>query len=360
MTSQVLALVTAGAAVALGLWNASRVRSLERFKSELAREDAAIRAKVDYEYDARRRLYARFDPALFQLLDLAEYALEQISSLTETARWQEFVPAENEPGRAVGRPTLVKPNYAAVSTVYGLYAPMVIIRSISRQLTLVDLSLDRRMELQYFLAARLYGTFKDDNKLAALDPAVPYEPFHPDWRRLRLENPSKHWWQGLTMGRLEGVLDLLTVTSSDDSQRLASFGEFEQRWDTCLQADDERGRKHLAAASNALLGFRPDHRAVYWRVLIAQARLYQALLRTKADGFAVPDSTEAWTRLLALSHSERFEWKSDLPGARALAETLSVTDRYFSAMLEDSQLTTRPPPGDGRRALTISITRRGS
>src|SRR5436189_108321 len=35
------------------------------------------RSEVDYEYEARRRLYARFEPALFQLLELADYALER-------------------------------------------------------------------------------------------------------------------------------------------------------------------------------------------------------------------------------------------------------------------------------------------
>jgi hypothetical protein len=50
--------------------------------------------------------------------------------------------------------------------------------------------------------------------------------------------------------------------------------------DSCVQDGDKRGLKHLAAASDALLGFRSDHPPVFWRVLIAQARLYQAPLRT--------------------------------------------------------------------------------
>jgi hypothetical protein len=230
---------------------------------------------------------------------------------------------------------MVKPNYTAVSTVYGLFAPLMIVRFMSRQLTLVDLSLEPRIELQYFLAGRLYGSFKDDSRLAAIEPVVPYEPLgHDDWRRLRKENPSKYWWQGLTMGRLEGVLDLLTVPH-EDSQRLASFGEFEQLWQESVERGDERACKTLAIASNALLRFRPDERPVFWRVLIAQARLYQALIRTKADGFGAPESTEEWMALLALEYPERFDWKTEIPGAPSLTQTLAITDSYFASMLEE-------------------------
>jgi hypothetical protein len=328
------ALVTAGGALVLGIWNATRVRKLEHLKSELAKEEAAAKAKLDYEYEARRRLYGRFEPALFQLLELGDYALERIVNLTDADVWREFRPAEDEaPGAR--RPPMIKPNYAAVSTVYGLFAPLMIVRLMSRQLTLVDLSLEPRIELQYFLAGRLYGSFKDDFKLAAIEPIVPYDPLiQGDWRRLRQEEPSKYWWQGLTMGRLEDVLDLLS-RPHEDSVRLASFGEFEQSWLDSVEAADERACKTLAVASNALLQFRPDTRPVFWRVLIAQARLYHALIRTKADGFAVPKSNDEWNALLALEHPERFEWKTEIPNASSLSQTLEVTDRYFTQMLEE-------------------------
>jgi hypothetical protein len=164
------ALVTSVGALVLGMWNVTRVRKLERPKSELAREEAAAKAKLDYEYEARRRLYERFEPALFPLLELAEYALERIANLTDADVWREFRPAEDEAPAGARRPALIKPNYVAVSTVYGLFAPLMIARLMSRQLTLVDLSLEPRIELQYFLAGRLYGSFKDDFKLAASEP----------------------------------------------------------------------------------------------------------------------------------------------------------------------------------------------
>jgi hypothetical protein len=325
-------LIAAGSAILIGVWNTVRVGRLERMRSELAREETAMKAKVDYEYDARRRLYERFEPALFQLLELAEFAVERIQELTNARIWSELIPAEDEP--STPRPRMVKPTYAAVATVYGLFAPLVVVRHMSRQLTLVDLSLEARIQLQYFLAARLYGSFKDDFQLAAIDPAIPYDPRNPNWRRLRHSDPARYWWQGLTMGRLEGILDLLTVPDESASGgRLASFGEFEVLWHDSVANEDERRCKTLAVASNALLNFRPQERPVFWRVLIAQARLYQALVRTRADGFSVPTSLEAWDALLSLEDPASFDCSRDIPDAPRIAETIDVTSRYLRAAI---------------------------
>lgn len=59
------------------------------------------------------------------------------------------------------------------------------------------------------------------------------------------------------------------------------------------------------------------------------------MIRTKADAFAVPESSGDWTALLALEHQERFEWQTEIPGASLLSQTLEMTDRYFAQMLEE-------------------------
>jgi hypothetical protein len=343
--AEIAALVTGGSAALLGLWNALRVRRLERFRSRLVREEAATKAKLDYEYHARRRMYEHFEPALFRLLVRADFALERIRSLTDPSVWRQFTPAEEEPPRDARRPTLAANNYVVVSTLYGLFAPLVLIRAMGRDLTLVDLSLEPRIELQYHLASRIYGSFKDDAELAALSPPLPYDPHHAEWRTLRRENPAVYWWQGLTMGRLERVLDVLTVAAeTGGAQRLASFGEFESRYGYVVAHGDESEKKTLAVASNALLEFRPDLRPVLWRMLIAQARLYQALLRTRLDGFRVPTTDGDWQSLLVLGQPEGFGWKVQVAGAPALAETVAVTDAYLRRVVVDARTTQHSPP----------------
>jgi hypothetical protein len=316
-----------------------RVVALEDLRSKLAREEAASRAKLDYEYDARRRLYDRFEPALFQLLDLAEYALDRITNLARPAVWPDFTQGEPDPPEESRRPAMVAPKYEAVSTLYGLYAPLVIVRSMSRNLTMVDLSLEERAKLQYRLARQIYGSFKDDGKLAEIEPPIHYEPFAPGWRKLREDIPQRYWWQGLTMGRLESLLDIMTVESpSAPEGRLMSFGEFERLYEEVFQRGAERDRKTLAVASNALYRFSPNERPVFWRILIAQARLYQALLRTRAGGFNVPRDRSDWRTLLRLEDSERFTVSSGGPHAASLKELLQVTDHYLTDSLFGSQL----------------------
>jgi len=88
------AIITGGLSLVLAvynLWGAMqqdrRVVALEQLRSELAREASAEKAKLDYEYEARRRLYDRFEPALFQLLEQALYALDRIKNLTNPEVW---------------------------------------------------------------------------------------------------------------------------------------------------------------------------------------------------------------------------------------------------------------------------------
>lgn len=103
MSSGVLAaLITGGCALAVAVYSAlsgyRRERTLReqgfRFdselaalKSELARADAAARARTEYEYSARVSLYQRFDPLLFQLAGLAEMAVDRIRNLTSPSVW---------------------------------------------------------------------------------------------------------------------------------------------------------------------------------------------------------------------------------------------------------------------------------
>ncbi|MDQ0373932.1 hypothetical protein [Cellulomonas humilata] len=306
-----------------------RLKELEKFKANLAQVAVVEKARVDYQYDARRHLYEKFEPAVFQLLDHADYALDRIKNLTNSEVWKFFADGEPEPPNELRRPPMVRPKYEVVSTLYGLYAPLAIVRTMGRGLTQFDLSLESRIEFQYYLATKLYGSFKDDANLASISPRLQYRPSAKDWRILREEEPQIYWWQGLTMGRLESSLDLLVAPTARNGNpgRLLSFGEFETLCVDLYQGSgEEYQRKALAVAANALYQFRARDRPVYWRMLIAQARLYQALLRTRSPSFRVPDGN--WDFLFHLEDSGGFEWR-DNPG-RPLEETLAVTNVYLT------------------------------
>lgn len=350
MAPQVLAaIITGGLSLVLALYNLwaarqqdKRVFALEKLRSQLAGEEAARKARIDYEYDALRRLHDACGPAMFTLFDLAEEALQVIKGLTDPSVWVELAKPEPTPP-TTERPTLPAAKYEALSGIYGLYAPLAVIRGMGRKLSQLDLTLDPLTELQYFLAARLYNTFKDDATLAAIEPALPYTPFAPGWRTKRELEPATYWWQGLTMGRLEGMLDLLTVPSGDSHQgRVVSFGEFERLYNDMFADPDEARRKSVAAAANALHRFRPADRPVFWRVIITQARLYQALLHTRSSRFDVPASRQEWWALLRLEDPHTFAWRSGSPQGAPLDQTIAVTDTYLRLRVVETWLRQHP------------------
>jgi hypothetical protein len=338
----IAAVVTGGFALVVALYNAltsyrreRKLRELgftydtmlESRKSELSREETAAKARADYEYSARLSLYKRFEPRLFQLMDLADYALDRIKNLTDPSVWTKFVLTE-APRPGIGRPPMAQADYELTSTLYGLFAPLVLVRSMSRQLTLVDLSLERRIELPYYLASRIYGSFKDDAKLAAMHPPLTYTPFHPAWRERRQQDPATYWWQGLTMGRLENILDLLSTSGPESGEvRLLSFGEFERLYERVFDEGEEWQRKALAVASNPLVFFKPETRPVYWRLLVVQACLYNSLLRTPA-GIRPPTSEDDWMEYLSLGDHGDFGWKEQ-GHTPTFEETLEAAKEYL-------------------------------
>jgi len=337
MNAQVVtALIAASVSLILAgynTWNGrnqdKRVALLEERRAELENLAAAERARLDYEYDARRGIYERCGPAMFQIVELSEDALGCITALTDPETWLELAKGEvNPPGTL--RATLPRERYEVLATIYGLYAPMVVVRQLSRKLSLTDLSLEPKIELQYHLASSIYRSFRDDQRLAAIDPTIAYSPFASEWRSRRETEPSQFWWQGLTLGRLEGMLDLMTVKPEGGDERVTSFGEFERFYQEIFLDQDEIRRKVVAAAANAIYCFRPKDRPVFWRMLIAQARLYQALARSRRNALTIPDSESAWLEYLRLEDQQEFSWRGSESGA-PLAETLAVTDEYLRA-----------------------------
>jgi hypothetical protein len=97
--------------------------SLEIQKSE---KDALL----DYKYDAKKRLYAEYEPLIFQLHELSESSLRRIRNIAGLAR------------DGILDPWLSNTeNHYIMNTVYRLLAPFVIFKLMQRRLTLFDLNL---------------------------------------------------------------------------------------------------------------------------------------------------------------------------------------------------------------------------
>jgi hypothetical protein len=253
-------------------------KELATLNARLAEERAARDARRDYEFEARKRLYAECEPLLFQALELAEEARRRVESIARTARGGYL--------EADGSGWLERPGYFYKSTAYMLLAPITSYKILQRRLTNVDLGLEPRLRTQYELLKLIFLSFTWDFDLARHEPELPYtpdkaDPGEPGRHELLRDDPQVYWRQGFYRGIVDMIGEALVVAdetaSAGPGSRARSLGEF---WVELPEPKSSLGR--LAGEIEALLqGFHPLRKPVLWRLLVAQHRLYDVFLATK-------------------------------------------------------------------------------
>jgi hypothetical protein len=173
---------------------------------------------LDYEYEARKRLYHECEPLVFELLEFAENAGDRIRGLARTARQGDL-------------PDWLSSNdYYIASTMYYLLAPVAVCKLMRRRLTVVNMTLDQNIATQYQLAKQIAWSFADDFNFAwGLKVCeLEYTPNDPAWETLRSKHEEQYWRQGLPYGRLDNAVESLIVPihESVGGLRIMGFGEF--------------------------------------------------------------------------------------------------------------------------------------
>lgn len=277
MSGQVIAAIVTAAAALLAAAAAiytSRVtmkaaKELEFVKSKLERESADEKTRRAYEYDAKRRIYAECEPLVLKLAQSCDYTADRILSLTDTRRWSEL--------RAI-RDTksfwMLSKSSEIISMAHALLEPLALYTLLSEKTTLVDLSFDARLDEIYRLAQAAYRVHQDDYVIAAIEPALAYDPVVPGWREKRLQNPATYWWQGMTRVRLDPAVELCVHR---DASRITTITEFETRYLELYEAPDDSRSKSLGLFCNPLYNFRIEERPVYWRMLLCQLLIYRRI-----------------------------------------------------------------------------------
>ena len=96
----------------VGQKHAARLKILE---DKLTETQTKKKARLDYEYEARKRLYHECEPLVFELLEFAENAGDRIRGLARTARQGDL-------------PNWLSANeYYVASTMYYLLAPSAVL-----------------------------------------------------------------------------------------------------------------------------------------------------------------------------------------------------------------------------------------
>ncbi|MBV9991632.1 MAG: hypothetical protein JOZ72_10100 [Alphaproteobacteria bacterium] len=306
--------LSAGFTVAMAVWTYASQRDLEELKGRIARTNSLEDAKQEYEFEARKRLYAQIEPLLFQLTEIAFESYYRVVSLvrskTDLGRGPDSWVVE-KPGAGVGT------RYYLNSTIYKLFLPLAIYRLLQRSATLVDLKLDPDIRTKYYLLKTASICFTDDFPLAKDFSPLDYDPKNPDWVDLRQNEPAKYWAQGLVIGRLEQFSDALIVKDGD-RLRPMNFGEFEK-----ALAGDPDFRRVFVPPHDVFQGFSFEERPILARILLAQAALMHLLnehlpqpltardIDAKLDAFRAGEETRS--KLRWWTDGEPDPWDAVLP-----------------------------------------------
>jgi hypothetical protein len=247
-------------AVWTALWTRRTAMTTEKLKAALADQSKERNARLDYEYEARKRLYQELEPLLFRLVDASDEAWHRVLSLARSARFGKIAPDHG---------WLWSRGYYLMSTVYKLLVPMAVIRLFEEKLTFVDLAVEPRLRDQYFLAKTLDRSFTGDHDLK--EKTESYEPDDHHAEELRETEPARYWRQGLYIGAVDIAAAALIVRTDGSPPRIMRYGEFEQAL---------RGRKTDAfePVFEVFLGFHPETRPLLWRILLAQAAIYKSFV----------------------------------------------------------------------------------
>lgn len=270
---------------------AATERSLAILNHRLGEEQDAAKAKRDYEYEARKRLYSELYPLGYQLGQAARRARHRIMNLALASRIGAL--ATGPDNWMTGR----DPYYFS-SVIHNLIAPLAIQELITRKLTLLDLRLDRDLQIQHLVADRTYEALRSDFNL--VDPRYPpidfgaagikYAPPENPPAALPSEAEQRwQWRQGLYSGQIGEAVGALLI-SEGTSVHVMTYAEFVR---TLAGADlraapDPGGRAgELKQALRPLIevfrAFHPACRPITWRILLAQAACYRVLTIAASD-----------------------------------------------------------------------------
>jgi len=293
-------------------------RQLATLQSELNEERDVRKARRDYEYEARKRLYSAYEPIKFQLVDLIGQALRRISMLSLAAP---------ETG-----------SLQQVATVYEVLAPAALVRMLDRNLTLADMHLEPQISVEYGLMKAAYRVLADSSSLASI------------YSELSGRDHIEIRDEALLPYQVDEAADaLLGITLNDPNMTttirqpgsLLTLAQFRR-----VLGDTNAGNNgsSLTSVTALLDDFTPARRPVFWRALVTQVLMYgcylDLVLRSprvqgeRLQGLAdslLPQLTHALDAGLRL---DKFWGSEERPGnievnAQAVREALPCAARYY-------------------------------
>ncbi len=325
-TDVLAALVTAiGSLVVAVMTAALSYRATKRSNAQVAaltERQAERDAQRDYVYEARKRLYTDLQPIFFQLADLSASADMHISAIARTGRQGHL---------GTGPESWVHTDeYYILSTVHRLLVPLVLYRSCQRRLTSLDLTVEPALREQYRYARALYAVWNAGFNLAQAAPPIAYDPHNDAAAQLAQTEPAVYGLQHLYAGQVDRIVGALTIADGHPATpRPLTYAEFEDAHNAAGGSMAAR----IAPAVALIRDFAPATSPVLWRMLLGQAHLHRALVRSVdagTDGFISP------LEAIPTAEWEQFDWRepgSPLSYEEAVAAPMQAVRGYLEGAL---------------------------
>jgi hypothetical protein len=264
--------------------------------------------------------------------EVVEEALESITALGHPSTWTGFAITNDLSFSG----WMGSDSETVIATLYSLYAPAAVCKIYSSYFGRNFALLGRLARLQFTILEAVHDSFMNDNLIAGLMPAFDYSPRVPNWRHKRRKHPQQYWWQGLSPDRLEDALKEFIKEDAAGASQLISREAFRNRYKELFDHGSDSAQQALGLAANALYGFTPEARPVFWRMLIIQARLHYALLRTRLLTDESSFSEEDIDKLFASSESNEFPYggiHEEVQAGEPFRTTLDTSSQYISLLV---------------------------
>jgi hypothetical protein len=274
---------------------------VERLKADLAHANKVLGARVDYEYEALKRLYSTVEPVLFAAHIAATSVSSRLLGMVDRIREGYLDPKKSK--------SWMKDKYYQRSTAYRLFLPMAHYRSLSRRISQLDLTLSPLLGRKFMVLAIFEDILVAHFDLARIEGhACPYDPYAEVSDKERQAHPEKYAFQGLVRGEVEWLIS--TMMSADGAAQ-APLEWF--KFDRALQDKESELSQAYAPVGELFLDFYPATRPIIWRALIAFCLLAEFYVRGRKFTLTEFDDIVraiGWERFDVRAQSARKEGKN--------------------------------------------------
>ena len=271
-------------------------KEIEELKSKLDKEKSERDARQDYEYDAKKRIYQKFEPLLFQFNELGENTLKRVKAFAREARNNYLDEWLSDTS-----------GYYFKNSVYRIFAPLSVFKLMQEELTLFDLNLEPKIKNQYVMIKSISHFLSHDFKFADVEPK-PKDKYDPHSKYpSNITNKSGRRTQGIVQGRLDQIIEIFIIQENSNNnprRRVISYGEFENLY------PEIRKSGKLDIVVELFSDFHPARKPILWRILLAQAILYNSIIdiNSKPSGSNILNYIKWYTYE---KQFEFFDWRNE-------------------------------------------------